>query len=514
MNKKILAFILCGIVATSAMTSCGKKLDFTSNTSGDPSSNVGSDAEDATKAPPENVDIMNFTAPQNGDTIIEMNIRDYGTVKFRLFPEYADKGVENFVGLANDGYYDGLTFHRVIRDFMIQGGDPLGNGTGGKSLWGSEFDGGTDAHLIHVPGAVVYANSTGPASNTSQFYIVTGNEITDDDFTMFAQYDYSFSEKAQEMYKKVGGVPYLDGKYTIFGQVFEGLDIIYQIQYAANNADDKPLSDVIVDSVKVTEYNGEELKWYISDYSYNDPTEKEIENFTKPRIGEEIVCMNIKDYGTVKIKVFSDILPEASENFVELARKGYYDGLTFHRVIQDFMIQGGDPNGDGTGGECLWGDKFDGGKYYNLIHAAGAVAYANSGQYGNFTASDGSQFYIVTGQTYSADDMLMYNGETDSAKKVYQTIGGDPFLDGNYTVFGQVIDGLDIIFKIHSVNTDENDKPTEDVIIESVTVEEYDGSDIRWYLSDYDEDSQNTTNTDDSEDEETEGTTAEGTTEE
>ncbi|MDE6679088.1 MAG: peptidylprolyl isomerase, partial [Ruminococcus sp.] len=75
-----------------------------------------------------------------------MNIRDYGTVKIRLFPEYADKGVENFVELAKKGYYDGLKFHRVINDFMIQGGDPNGNGTGGESIWGESFDGGTDPH--------------------------------------------------------------------------------------------------------------------------------------------------------------------------------------------------------------------------------------------------------------------------------------------------------------------------------------------------------------------------------
>ena len=209
-----------------------------------------------------------------------------------------------------------------------------------------------------------------------------------------------------------------------------------------------------------------------------------VANFTEPEKGDEIICMKIKDYGTVKIRLFPEYLEKASENFKELAKKGYYDGLTFHRVINDFMIQGGDPKGDGTGGESAWGGQFDGGKYYNLIHAAGALAYANSGQYGNYTASDGSQFFIVTGNVVGDDELASYS-LSDNAKEVYKTAGGYPYLDGGYTVFGQVIDGLDIVFDIQKVKTDSNDKPEKDVIIESVTVEEYDGSPIRWYISDY-----------------------------
>jgi cyclophilin family peptidyl-prolyl cis-trans isomerase len=148
------------------------------------------------------------------------------------------------------------------------------------------------------------------------------------------------------------------------------------------------------------------------------------------------------------------------------------------------MIQGGDPSGDGTGGESIWGGKFDGGKYFNLIHAAGAIAYANSGS----TSTDGSQFYIVTGKVYSDDEFAELKSRasfTDSAEKVYKTAGGTPFLDGRYTVFGQVYDGLDIIFKAQNTETDESDKPKEDLIIESVTVEKYDGESPRWYISDY-----------------------------
>ncbi|MBP3242977.1 MAG: peptidylprolyl isomerase, partial [Ruminococcus sp.] len=157
----------------------------------------------------------------------------------------------------------------------------------------------------------------------------------------------------------------------------------------------------------------------------------------------------------------------------------------------DFMIQGGDPNGDGTGGESTWGGEFDGGTDPHAIHAAGAIAYANSGS----TATDGSQFYIVTGEKYTDaqfDDLEKYGYRlSDNAKEVYRTQGGTPFLDGSYTVFGQVFDGLDIVFRISEVETGDNDKPAEPVTIESVTIGEYDGRDVRWYMSDYGDTSSN-----------------------
>ncbi|SEK47348.1 Peptidyl-prolyl cis-trans isomerase (rotamase)-cyclophilin family [Ruminococcus sp. YRD2003] len=500
-KKKLLALALCGIMASSAFAGCGKDVEISE----------GSSVEATTQAAaPAEVDIMNFTAPEKGDTIIEMNIRDYGTVKIRLFPEYADKACENFVELAKKGYYDGLTFHRVIRDFMIQGGDPTGTGGGGESVWGGEFDGGTDPHLAHVSGALAYANSGGTETDGSQFYIVTGTQdITDDLFASYEGYGYSFSNKQKEIFKQAGGAPFLDGNYTVFGQVIDGLDVVFRAQYVATNANDKPLNDLVIDSVKVTEYNGEEIKWYLKDYNYDDPTKADVVNYTAPAEGETIVKMKIKDYGEVKFKLFPEYVPEAVENFVTHAKDGYYDGLTFHRIIDEFMIQGGDPLGTGTGGESIWGEKFDGGKYFNLIHAAGALAYANSGG----TDSDGSQFYIVTGSVFDEDELAGAAQCTDSAKKVYTTYGGAPWLDGNYTVFGQVFDGLDVVFKIQKAETGDNDKPVKDVIIESVTVEEYDGSPLRWYPSDY-EGIGDSTEAEETSEEETEAETTEEASEE
>ena len=487
MLKKMLAVLVCTFTITSVFSSCGKKAEISEN------SNLES-VDDTVKS---NVSIANFTAPENGDTIITMNIRDYGTVKFRLFPEYADKGVENFIGLAEKGYYDGLTFHRVIKDFMIQGGDPNGNGTGGESIWGGKFDGGTDPHLIHCAGALAYANSGATSTDGSQFYIVTGKVCSEDDVDYYKGGGYNISDEMKAIYTTAGGAPWLDGSYTVFGQVFDGLDVIFNIQnVTTDTGNDKPMTDVIIDSVTVDKYNGEELKWYITDYDGYDPQAQPetlpveqvpVKNFTEPEIGDKIVSMTIKDYGEVKIRLFPEYADKGVENFLGLAEQGYYDGLTFHRIINDFMIQGGDPEGTGRGGESIWGGEFDGGTDAHLIHCAGAVAYANSGS----TSTNGSQFYIVTGEVYDDESLGTYErygySFTDEAKQIYETNGGTPFLDGAYTVFGQVYDGLDVIFEVQQVTTDEGDKPFEDVIIESMRVGEYDGSGVKWNLSDYPE---------------------------
>ncbi len=197
-------------------------------------------------------------------------------------------------------------------------------------------------------------------------------------------------------------------------------------------------------------------------------------NYTLPEKGEEIVVMTIKDKGTIKIKLFPELLPRACANFVALAKQGYYDGLIFHRIIADFMIQGGDPLGTGYGGECIWGTKFDGGYSKYLCHVAGALAYANSGS----TATNGSQFYITVGQKFPAEATPMYSAfdYTDTALKAYEEDGGYPPLDGGYTVFGQVFEGLDLVVDIcNNTVTSGSDRPVEDVIIEKVEVVQYEG---------------------------------------
>lgn len=295
-NRRI-SVIACVMALVAVLASCGKEIN-TSNTSSNSKSSSSSESttsqetvmstEETTEASVQdvNVEAVNFTPPNEGDDIIVMKIKDYGTVKIRLFPEYAEKGVENFVGLAKKGYYDGLTFHRVINNFMIQGGDPEGTGMGGESIWGDKFDGGTDPHLIHAAGALAYANSGSTATNGSQFYIVTGEVYSKEDMEMLAERGYQFSDSAKEIYTSQGGTPWLDGSYTVFGQVIDGLDIIFKIQQVPTGENDKPKDDVIIESVTIEKYDGSELKWYISDYDTSD-SENDSETDSETSDGEE-----------------------------------------------------------------------------------------------------------------------------------------------------------------------------------------------------------------------------------
>lgn len=208
----------------------------------------------------ENVEIHNFIMPEVGEKIAVINVKDYGTIKIKLFPEDAEKGVENFIGLAEMDYYDELIFHRIIPGFMNQGGDPKGNGTGGKSIWGEKFEGGTDENLYHFTGAVAYANSGATSTNGSQFYIVN----TDDGYMQYSCEElmagdpsYYWPANVIEKYNEVGGVPFLDGGYTVFGQVFEGMDVVRAIAQVETDENDKPLTQVMMESVEIVEYTGE-----------------------------------------------------------------------------------------------------------------------------------------------------------------------------------------------------------------------------------------------------------------
>lgn len=133
--------------------------------------------------------------------------------------------------------------------------------------------------------------------------------------------------------------------------------------------------------------------------------------------------------GTIEITLKPEVAPKACENFITLAKKGYYDGVTFHRVIKEFMIQGGDPTGDGTGGESIWGHPFEDEVSDTVVfNKKGLLAMANAGPHTN-----GSQFFITTAET--------------------------PWLNGNHTIFGEVTKGYDVVEKIENVETGFQDKP-------------------------------------------------------
>ena len=171
----------------------------------------------------------------------------YGDIEIQLFPEQAPMTVENFVRLAQKGYYDGTTFHRVISDFMIQGGDPQGDGTGGTSIWNHPFEDEFSRELFNLRGALSMANS-GPNTNGSQFFIVQNKNMPKRYINQMEPAGYP--KEIINAYKQ-GGTPWLDGRHTVFGQVISGMDIVDKIAKAKKNKLDKPLEDIKIDSIKI-----------------------------------------------------------------------------------------------------------------------------------------------------------------------------------------------------------------------------------------------------------------------
>ncbi len=241
-------------------------------------------------------------APKEGETIAIMHTSK-GDIYIRLFPEAAPKAVENFITHASNGYYDGLTFHRVMGDFMIQGGDPNGDGTGGESIWKVPFEDEFDKKLLNLRGALSMGNS-GENTNGSQFFI---NQMTAADFgkresysdenidLMYQQvyeeyaalygdqfkqiyghwsafkeanhqetYVYKWiPDEVWDVYEALGGNISLDGAWrksgghTVFGHVFKGMDVVDAIAAVEVDENDKPVNDVIIKSIEVTVYKSE-----------------------------------------------------------------------------------------------------------------------------------------------------------------------------------------------------------------------------------------------------------------
>lgn len=193
--------------------------------------------------------------PAKGETVAVLHT-SMGDISVRLFSEKAPKAVENFTTHAKNGYYDGLIFHRVIRDFMIQGGDPAGNGTGGESIWGRPFEDEFDIDLRNYRGALSMANA-GPGTNGSQFFIVQASSVPEGMLSqMEGLAEQGYPAEVTARYRERGGTPWLDFRHTVFGQVFDGMDVVDAIAGVAVSAGDKPVEDVVIQSVEIANYAG------------------------------------------------------------------------------------------------------------------------------------------------------------------------------------------------------------------------------------------------------------------
>lgn len=172
---------------------------------------------------------------------------NHGDIKIQLFLEQAPMTVENFVRLAQKGYYDKTIFHRVISDFMIQGGDPKGNGTGGTSIWNHLFEDEFSRELFNLRGALSMANS-GPNTNGSQFFIVQNKNMPKRYIKQMEPAGYP--KEIIHAYKQ-GGTPWLDGRHTVFGQVIDGMDVVDEIAKVKKDKLDKPLKDVVINTIDI-----------------------------------------------------------------------------------------------------------------------------------------------------------------------------------------------------------------------------------------------------------------------
>lgn len=333
---------------------------------------------------------------------VEMNVKDFGTIILELDPASAPKTVKNFVKLVNRGFYDGLTFHRVMSGFMIQGGmseescDPI------KGEFSS--NGYTKNTISHKRGVISMARTDDPNSATSQFFICNADAT------------------------------FLDGNYAAFGRVVEGIKVVDKITTKT-----EPYANTYYNNIILSEANRAviESMRVLKDYTpptepeeseTSDPTEEES---TEPFVEENPIYaeMKIAGHGTMVIELCPTATPVTVANFVKLVNSGFYDGLTFHRVIEDFMIQGGDPDANGTGGsdEEIFGEFASNGYKNPIKHERGVISMARS----NDPDSASSQFFIM-----------------------HET---SPHLDGNYAAFGKVISGIEVVDSVVDATADYGD---------------------------------------------------------
>lgn len=296
--KRIFCLLL-GLCMAVSLCACSKDAD-----ASDPSNSSFTDIPDEPQngvgtAYPDRAYGFQLEPPAAGETIAVMHT-SLGDISIRFFPEAAPKAVENFVTHAQNGYYDGLTFHRVIQNFMIQGGDPKGTGSGGESIWGKAFEDEFDQKLMNLRGSLAMANS-GVNTNGSQFFInqspasqFKGKEAFDYTAMMrniklyydayVKKYGSQFTseypnlvsyakasltpiskwvpEEVWDLYAKTGGNIHLDGAWrwggghTVFGQVFDGMDVVDAIAAVAVDENSKPTEAVTIQSITVTTYTG------------------------------------------------------------------------------------------------------------------------------------------------------------------------------------------------------------------------------------------------------------------
>lgn len=256
--KKVVFFTLTSSLLLTACTNTNTTTSSTASSSATSTTVDTSSAKQYAKDLAYAINNPNAVFPQLSTEVAENEAlvvlkTSAGDITIKLFPEQAPLTVQNFLTHAKDGYYNGTIFHRVIDNFMIQGGDPLGNGTGGQSIWagkdksidpGTGFKNEISAFLYNIRGSLSMANA-GADTNGSQFFI--NQNQTDVSANLSSS---KYPTKIVEAYQK-GGNPNLDGVHTVFGQVIDGMAVVDQIAASETDDHDKPSSDIVINSVEI-----------------------------------------------------------------------------------------------------------------------------------------------------------------------------------------------------------------------------------------------------------------------
>jgi cyclophilin family peptidyl-prolyl cis-trans isomerase len=299
---------------------------------------------------------------------------DLGTFRFEFSPDKAPKHVEQFIARASQGYYDGSAFHRVVANGIIQGGDPLLKnprtlktlwGTGGLSLIGNEF-----SDMKHERGVVSTVSIPGKAnSEGAQFFVCVSPQ------------------------------PALDGKFSTFGRVTEGIEVVEKISQAATDANG--LTEKPVRILKLT------------------IEKKREEPFVNATVEELRKTVTLKTtLGAIKIKMEPDWAPENVRNFLKLTQSGWYNGTVFHRIAKDFVVQGGASAGRASGPNHYadrWVRPVKGEFRTDVKHVRGIVSMAHGDDPNSATTS----FFLM--------------------------LGVAPSLDAQFSAFGRVVEGMDVL---------------------------------------------------------------------